>query len=113
MIVSSITMTGIWKWSKCSSVGVKYNLWTPHKEQPALLPATFPIPRSSSGVLLVSPHPTPQPPRSSWGLLITQCYHQAPISLGFISLRTGYVPASSATNLLSLVCAGCGIYRGK
>ena len=49
------------------------------------------------------PHPTPQPHRSSWGFLITQGYHQAPVSLSFISLRIGYVPSSSATNLLSVL----------
>ena len=50
-----------------------------------------------------APYSIPQPRRSSWRLLITQCYHQAPISLGFISLRTGYVPASSARDLLSVL----------
>ena len=75
MIVSSVTMTGIWKWSKCSSVGVKYNLWTPHKEQHPLLPATFPIPRSSSKVLPMPPtpahsHPGPPGVSSSHSVII-------------------------------------------
>ena len=102
MIVSSVTVTGVWKWSKCSLVRSEVqSVDTPQGTAPP--PSChFPHPQELIKGSAHALHPSPQPPRSSWGLLITQCYHQAPISLGFISLRTGYVPASSARYLLSV-----------
>ena len=102
MIVSSVTVTGVWKWSKWSLVRSEVqSVDTPQGTAPP--PSChFPHPQELIKGSTHAPHPSPQPPRSSWGLLITQCYHQAPISLGFISLRTGYVPASSARYLLSV-----------
>ena len=102
MIVSSVTVTGVWKWSKWSLVRSEVqSVDTP--QGPAPPPSChFPHPQELIKGSAHALHPSPQPPRSSWGLLITQCYHQAPISLGFISLRTGYVPASSARYLLSV-----------
>ena len=96
MIVSSVTVTGVWKWSKWSLVRSEVqSVDTPQGTAPP--PSChFPHPQELIRGSAHAPHPSPQPRRSSWGLLITQCYHQAPVSLGFISLRTGYVPASSA-----------------
>ena len=102
MTVSSRTVTSVWKRPKCSSERSEVqSVGTP--QGTASPPSChFPHPQGLMRGSAHAPHPSPQPPRSSWGLLITQCYHQAPISLGFISLRTGYVPASSARYLLSV-----------
>ena len=55
MIVSSRTVTRVWKWPKCASVRAEVqSMDTPQGTALPLLPATFPIPRSSSGVLPMS-----------------------------------------------------------
>ena len=103
MIVSSRTVTSVWKRPKCSSVkGEVQSVDTPQgtaRPPSCHLPHPEELIRGSAH----ASHPTPQPRRSSWGPLITQGYHQAPISFSFLSLRTAYVPDSSATNLLSVL----------
>ena len=55
MIVFSRTVASVWKRPKCSSVrGEVQSVDTPQGRDLPLLPATFSIPRSSSGVLLMS-----------------------------------------------------------
>ena len=55
MIVFSRTVASVWKQPKCSSVrGEVQSVDTPQGRDLPLLPATFPIPRSSSGVLPMS-----------------------------------------------------------
>ena len=52
MIVFSRTVASVWKRPKCSSVrGEVQSVDTPQGTALPLFPATFPIPRSSSGVL--------------------------------------------------------------
>ena len=58
MIVFSGTVASVWKRPKCPSVrGEVQSVDTPQGTALPLFPATFPIPRSSSGVL---PIPLPQ-----------------------------------------------------
>ena len=67
MIVSSVTVTGVWKWSKCSLVRSEVqSVDTPQGTALPLFPATFPIPRSSSRVLPM-PRPQPHPHGVGWG----------------------------------------------
>ena len=104
MIVSSRTVTRVWKWPKCASVRAEVqSMDTPQGTALPLPPRHLLHPQELIRGSVHAPHPTPQPCRSSWGLLITRGYPQPPISLGFISLRTGCVPASSARNLLSVL----------
>ena len=59
MIVFSRTVASVWKQPKCSSVtGEVQSVDTPQGTALPLFPATFPIPRSSSGVLSVPSHNT-------------------------------------------------------
>ena len=66
MSVSCRTVTSVWKRPKCSSVsGEVQSVDTPQGTALPLLPATFPIPRSSSGFFAC---PTPNP------ILILLCW---------------------------------------
>ena len=104
MIVSSRTVTHVWKWPKGSSVrGEVQSVDTPQGTALPLPLYHLPHPQELIRGSAHAPHPTRQPRRSSRGLLTTQSYPQPPISLSFISLRAGYVSASSARNLLSVL----------
>ena len=84
MSVSCRTVTSVWKRPKGSSVrGEVKSVDTPQGTAPSSS-CHFPHPQELIMGSAHAPYSIPQPHRSSWRLLITQCY-QAPISLGFIS----------------------------
>ena len=67
MIGFSRTVASVWKRPKCSSGrGEVQSVDTPQGTALPLLPATFPIPRSSSRVLPM-PRPQPHPHGVGWG----------------------------------------------
>lgn len=114
MIVSPRTLTSVWKWPKCSSVrGEVQSMDTRQGTALLLLPATFPVPRSSQGFC-------PCPPRHTTvtHVFLGSPHHtvlsSGPISLAWLHLLEDriYSCLFSQKFVECLVCAGCGNYRG-
>ena len=102
MIVSSRTVTSVWKWPKCSSVRGEVKSVDTHKEQHLSFLPFSPFPGVHHGFC-----PCPLLHPTATQVLLAFPHHtllsSGPISLGLISLRTEYVPASSARDLLSVL----------
>ena len=113
MIVSSRIVTRVWKRPKCSSVkGEVKSVDTPQGTDP-LLPATFRIHRSSSGVLPMPPT-TPHPTATQ---VLLGFPHHTGLSSGPRLAQLHLLEDRVCPFLFShkfvecLLFAGCGIYR--